>query len=631
MEAIAVSTRRAGRRLSPGLIAAICFAIVTGSAALAINPRDVYGIKGDESTYVLMALSLARDGDLRYDKRDLERFWQVYGHGPEGVFLKRGGPLRPRLTGSWPFIRFEHPPDRAADRLYFAKALLYAVAAAPFAFIAGVQGLFLMNVLLLAAVLYAGYQFLAARNTPAVSLLFVTAFVGASATVIYAAWLTHEVLNFALIFLAYFFWLYKEVIPADPTGARGGLRSPRTDLLAAALIGLASYAKPPNLLMAGPIVLWYLWRRQFVHALVVSACFALFVAGGFGVTALITGDANYQGGDRKTFYGSFPFESRDATFDTRGMAMATNEVGNDESFEQAVFWPRLRANAEYFFVGRHFGFVPYYFPGVVAVALCLIDWRRRTVWQIAILMAVAATALVLLIKTPFSWSGGGGPPGNRYFLSIYPALFFVVPAVASVASGIAAWAGGALFIAHIVIQPFYASKFPWVTSQRGLLRLLPVELTMADDLPVRLNLERARITYSEPPLLIYLVDENAYQPEPVGIWIAGAARADILVRSDHETAQMRVRLESPISNDVALSAGGPTVHVRVEPGQVQQVLVPVEWINGRPGVGACLLSVRTSSGFVPQLRDATSGDKRFLGVLIDFAVAIPTAQGPRIE
>ncbi|HSC27576.1 MAG TPA: hypothetical protein VLD67_09890 [Vicinamibacterales bacterium] len=607
----------AARLISPGALAALLFLVVAGSAALAVGTTETFGIKGDESTYVAMALSLGRDGDLHFDRRDLQRFISIYGHGPEGLFLKKGRSIHPRLVASWPFVVLERHP---VERLYFGKAFLYAWAAAPLAFLAGVNGLFLFNVLLLAVVLAAGYAFLVSHSAPLPSVLFVTAFGGASVAVLYTVWLTPEILNFALVFVAYFLWLYKETVPPGRRVPRW-LFHPGTDFAAAALLGLATYSKPPNLLLIAPLVLWHWWRRRVVAGLGIGLCFGAFVAGGFALTAMVAGDWNYQGGERKTFYGSFPYESRAATFDTTGLPMATDDLSDDESLEREVFWPRLLSNAGYFLAGRHFGFIPYYFPGAVALVLSLIALRRTTAWRMAILAAVGATVIVMLIQLPFSWSGGGGPPGNRYFLSVYPALFFAVPALKSIVPGLVAWAGGAVFIAHIVLQPVYASKFPWVTSQRGLLRLLPVELTMADDLPVRLTLTHARLHYGDPPVLLYLIDEHAFAPEPAGIWVAGAARADILIRSADQPPYLRVELESPIANEVRLSAGSGTRRVRLEPGRIHHVQLPVEWIRARPGSGACLLSIRTSDGFVPRLNDPDSQDSRYLGALIRFTVA----------
>ena len=71
---------------------------------------------------------------------------------------------------------------------------------------------------------------------------------------------------------------------------------------------------------------------------------------------------------------------------------------------------------------------------------------------------------------PYTWSGGGGPSGNRYFLSIYPALFFIMPPLGSMAPAVVAWLGGALFTAHILINPFVSAKRPYLSVERGALR-----------------------------------------------------------------------------------------------------------------------------------------------------------------
>jgi hypothetical protein len=612
------------RRPSPGAIAALVLLLFGGAASLAMDPaRDAYGIMGDEATYVGMALSAAGEGDFRFDRRDLQRFYAIYGSGPEGIFLKKGAPLRPALRSSFPFVVLERAPDRAGERLYFGKAFIYGIVAAPFALFAGVQGLFLMNVALLAAVVWLGYVYLAARGSPVASVIFTLAFFVASCAIVYSVWLTPEILNLSLVFVAYFCWLYKEAAPA-----RGGrwiawLWTARSDFVALLLIAVATYSKPPNGLLFLPIVVSFWTRRRFVLGTVAGAWFLVALAGSFGLTAVITGDPNYQGGERSTFYGTFPFQSRQLTYESAGrVTMATNDFENDESFDRTLFWPRFRANSWYFVMGRHFGFLPYFFPGVVAIALFVWRWREGTKLQAAIALAVAATALWFVIKLPFSWSGGGGPVGNRYFLSIYPAIFFLLPALRSVVPALVALAGSVLFIGHIVVQPVFAAKHPWVTSQRGALRLLPVELTMPDDLPVRLRLDRARLNYGEPPVLLYLVDENAFNPEPDGIWIAGDARADILVRSDR-FENLNVRLLSPIANEVVIGAGRGSQTVRLEPGVPANVRVSAKWIQARAGSAACLLSVSAADGFVPRLNDPASGDSRYLGVLLNFTVGPP--------
>src|SRR4029079_984657 len=79
------------------------------------------------------------------------------------------------------------------------------------------------------------------------------------------------------------------------------------------------------------------------------------------------------------------------------------------------FGNRFIHNVEYFLVGRHFGFLLYFFPGVVAIVLWLSSRERWHPCRVLIFLTFVGTAIGLLVFTPFSWSGGGGPSGNRYF------------------------------------------------------------------------------------------------------------------------------------------------------------------------------------------------------------------------
>ena len=98
-----------------------------------------------------------------------------------------------------------------------------------------------------------------------------------------------------------------------------------------------------------------------------------------------------------------------------------------------------------------------------------------------------------------------------------------MPPLASILPAIIAWGGGALFIAHILMNPFVAAKRPYLNTERGLLRVLPVELTMVDDLPAALIRSRHRIPYhSEPELLLTLLDGNVDRSGPLELWVAEA-------------------------------------------------------------------------------------------------------------
>ena len=596
--------------------------IIGLAAAISIDVVPAgYGVKSDEATYVGMSLSLAYDHDLAYQRKDLERFWGLYKQGPEGVFLKRGKAIHLSLNGTWPFIHLNRRDDPRHDRFYWGKAIVYALFAAPFVRLLGMSGFLVLNVLLLYAVGVCGYFFLRAKSGPWPSLLFTLAFIGASIVPVDAVFLMPDLLNFALVFVAYFFWLYKEV--AQPDDARGLAWS---DIGAAVLLGIATYSKPPNAALAVPLVLLFWWRRKWTAGFFVGVIFAAVVGLLFTANLAITGEFNYQGGDRKTFYGSFPFDTpgHDAWALNQSQT-STNDADTETVLAPSEFAGRLARNVEYFFIGRYFGFIPYFFPGFVALVCWAASRGRFAAWRTLTILAAAGAALVWLVIAPYTWSGGGGPPGNRYFLSVYPLMFFVMPPLGSSAVPILAWAGGALFTAKVLVSPFDAAKRTWEIAEHGAARRLPVELTMVADLPAMLaQPPRGLIHYQNGEMELSFMDAHAWPPDCdqrtghcVGMWVSGAGRADIIVKTDRRVRQFTMTAWSPIATTLTISAGAGKQVFQLMPSKDMSFVLPSSGVRGYQTY-ECLLSAQSSDGFIPKLVDPANSDPRNLGVLLNF-------------
>ena len=573
------------------LIVLLVFAFLA-VAALFINPvRTTYGIKSDEATYVTMAMSLAHDGDLSFQQRDLARFWSIYESGPEGIFLKRG-----------------NGPE---DRLYFGKAFIYPLVAAPFVRLAGLNGLLVLNILLLAGLFMCLYAYAAARATPSGALLLSTGFLAASIAPLFAVWMMPETFNLALVGYGYFCWLFKEVRPrTGETPGRGWLSGRSSDMAAAILLGLATFSKPSNLMLILPLIALSWWRRDFWRGLQIGVVFALVVATCFGTNGLVSGELNYQGGERKTFYGEFPFQDAESTFDTVGYSVTTENL----EFEG---WQHLGRNLVYFVFGRHFGLLPYYFPAIVVSVWALRRWRELVLWHALIAAAVTVTALALLLLLPYTWSGGGGPAGNRYFLSIYPAFFFLIPTARSLLPGVLMWVGGGLFVAQILVDPFVGASRPWQNTQRGLFQVLPVELTMVNDLPVLLDQRRSRVPYGDNPrLVLYYLDDNAWRPEGPGFWVAGGAETDLIVRTTPRLSAVDITVRSPIENAATLRVDGEPYRIDLEPDTPVTIRAPVDGVIAREGK-SFVLTIETADGFLARLLNPDLIDRRYLGVFVD--------------
>ncbi len=86
-----------------------------------------------------MALSLAHDRNLSYERQDLERFAGLYHQGPDGIFLKRGKTLRISVRAPFPFVHLNTATEPRADRLYYGKAFVYPLVAAPFVWVVRAQ------------------------------------------------------------------------------------------------------------------------------------------------------------------------------------------------------------------------------------------------------------------------------------------------------------------------------------------------------------------------------------------------------------------------------------------------------------------------------------------------------------
>jgi hypothetical protein len=572
--------------------------------------------------------------------------WREFPSGPEGIFLKRGRDVQGvSVARSVPFFHIDGPADWDAGRLYYAKSFIFPLFAAPFVWMFGTNGFLVFHALLMTLCYACAYAFLAARSHPIAAMLFAGVFLVASVVPVYMVWLTPDFFNLALVLTSYFFWSYKEVATDSPTVAqrawsRVWLRGSRSDLVAAILLGVATFSKPTHIFLIAPLLVLSLVRRQWPRALVIGGSFAAVVGGLFAWNVAITGDWNYQGGDRKTFYGiygGFPFQNERATFDSVGEDRATDRVPLEVLTSRDAFVHVLRNNLVYFFLGRHHGFVPYFFPGVVAMGLFAMAKGQRRLFQWLALAAALGSALFLILYMPFTYSGGGGPVGNRYYLAVYPVFLFLTPPLASVTSALLGAGIGALFTANLTFNPFYVSVHPAEHPKAVPYRWLPAEMTLVNDLPVNVTPSKSRQPLGgEPPIMAYFLDDNAYARENDAFWVRGESRAELMLRAPvvmeprdgQEVARpllvprMEVQLETgPVPNRVTIRSGAETQVVEVPASERRSVVVRMPdgvpyrrdpWV---PTNYIYMISIASESGFIPMFQGG-GRDARFLGVFV---------------
>lgn len=617
--------------------------------------RSVPGFFGDAATYYSMGHSIAADWDFEFRRDDLVRVWREFQTGPEGIFLKRGRDVHGvQVTGTPPFFAITSTPDPDTERLYYGKGFIYPLLAAPFVWLFGTNGFLVFHAVLMTLCFACAYGFLVARSAPIPSVLFAAAFLLLSVAPVYMVWITPDFFNLAVTLIAYFFWAYKEVVAESLTACLGAVRrrwlmTPRSDVIAAVLIGIVSFSKPTNILLIGPPLALLLWRRQWARGVTVGATFAAIFLGLFAWNVAITGEWNYQGGeDRGTFYsadpdqggprlGGFPFQTAQHTFDTTGIIRETNRVAVEVLATPDALLHVFRRNLGYFFFGRHTGFVPYFFAGAVAMVLFLWRPRQRPLWQWLTLAGGIGSAIALMLYMPYTYSGGGGPVGNRYFLGVYPVFLFVTPPLLSLAPPLVAVIGSAVFTAQLLLNPFTVSFSPSNHVKSGPYRWLPAEMTLLNDLPMNVTPSKVKQPLGGvPPVMAYFLDDNVYQREHDAFWVRGESRAEFLLRAPVVTEvtdagemqrslrirELDVQLETgAVANRVTVNTGTGAEVIELPPHDSRTIRVsmptgvPYHVDPQYPMNYVYSMSIESASGFIPMFTSG-GGDSRFLGVFV---------------
>ena len=255
-----------------------------------------------------------------YEARDLFRTRREFPAGPQGIFLKRtagGLRLRPgpwlplaapgaagtRTTGSslrrrWPIPWPRRPSCGSSART--ASCLLNVVASS--------------------AALWARATASSGRGrVRSVALLAALALFACTVTPLYLLWPTPEMFNLGLIAAG------SRSRPASSAPGRGAprgrdvlkaLQPPRWPCLSGARRSSLAAARGRSFVAA-------LRRVRAAGGAARGHCRLLFA-----LNCALTGEINYQGGERKTFYGLFPFDERadgaKVTFGNSGIWMTTD-------------------------------------------------------------------------------------------------------------------------------------------------------------------------------------------------------------------------------------------------------------------------------------------------------------------
>ncbi|MFP5288345.1 MAG: hypothetical protein ACLGI9_21600, partial [Thermoanaerobaculia bacterium] len=377
--------------------------------AAVLFDRAKLPLLGDEATYAMQAASLAWDFDLAYSKSDYDRFVTHWGVPPAGLILQS-------RTGG--------------DRLVYGKPPVYALITAPFVRMAPVRGAVVANALMLAAAALLAARALRTRVGEAAPL-WVAVFLFASVAFAYVFWGEADLLLLAAVAAG-----FALVYGGDRTGAApasiyqgedtvSGRRTFGRWFAAGVLLAIAVAYRPFYLVLFGPAFLAAIAlprgrRAGGLGGLVLGAAVLLLVSGGLQFAA--GGDWTGYGGQRQGIYQGNDYPAVD--FPASGWSEKVETRGNASWLQTEAVRPELHPkllgwNVLYFLAGRNAGVLPYFLPLVLGFFAARGDRDR---WAIPFAVLVAA-ACFLLIR-PFNFYGGG-PLGNRYFLALYPVLWFL--------------------------------------------------------------------------------------------------------------------------------------------------------------------------------------------------------------
>jgi hypothetical protein len=513
-----------GERLAWLALGALLAATLLGT--LTFDRRGRPSLVGDEATYAMQAASLAWDFDLAYTRADYDRFVAQWGGPPDGVILQS------RDGGA---------------HITYGKPFLYALAVAPFVRFSPQRGALVANALMLAAAALLAARTLRLR-TGALAPAAVAVLVFGSVAFAYVYWVHADVFLLAAS-AAGFALAYggdrspqprgeqgPRVGPGDAPGGGARWRRVARWVLAGALLAVPGAFRPFYLVLLLPAALAVPAGRRRAGWCALAGGALLLLLATAAVQRAAGGDWSGYTGQRLGFYARTGYPAVD--FPATAWDRKLRRWGNTSWVQEGAFEPSASPrlwgwNLLYFFAGRDVGVLPYFLP----LVLPLLAFRRdRGRW--AIPLAVAAAALCFLLVRPFNFYGGGGAIANRYFLPLYPALWFMAARPLR---------GAALALVAAAAAPFlwplwrHPSAFPVGEDGRYrhvsevARRLLPYETTQSH-IPGGQD-------GAAHGLWVKLLGGEVWRAGGGGLRMTGSGEAELLVGSPERLAFLAVELD----------------------------------------------------------------------------------------
>lgn len=441
------------------------YAAMLGAVLMTCPEKN--GIYMDQMTFLLQALSIARDGDLQYTPADRERFHQLgWGEEPLGLFLRTNG-----------------------TKYYYGKPAFYALLAAPFCRVAPNRGALVLNALLWAGLVELGYRWFRRRLPPLLSALLSLMCWGLSAAPFYVFVIHPDIL------IAFLLALFLHGVFLAATGVRTATVT--YGILLGILGGLIAYSRVPLLVFVFSAT--FLWLvRGVLRPAAAMLCACAAIMGLFAALHLSEdGSWNPYLGSRIMVLEADPYSTHQVK-DTATLSAPTGGFFQPQALATRYTAERLKAHAAYsprfivhFLAGRRVGLFPYLTPFLLLGLLGAIGlFRKNGMTALWVLVPFAAYAAVNFLLLPFNYQGGATAIGNRYALQSAPALLYAFgwTAVSPLAMrfALAALAAAAVYFPGRALRhPDTTVRDNFLIAQWNRFRLLPIEPELIAAVPDR--------------------------------------------------------------------------------------------------------------------------------------------------
>jgi len=220
---------------------------------------------------------------------------------------------------------------------------------------------------------------------------------------------------------------------------------------------------------------------------------------------------------------------------------------------------------------------------------------------------------------PDNYAGGGGALANRYFLNIYPLFLFLPGIKRKPKELISAWVMAAIFISPILISPFLHSQYPATHVKKFPFKLLPVEMSLANNHPTMTNpnANRQKVGNPEDEAWLNFLDDNFFpkRREEDGFWTKGDRTCEMILKTWFPVKELRFHLRNNprASNEIKVKVGGKTQRISLGKNQSGILSFPVKRVFKMKDNHLYKIKIKASEGSIPYLEYRENKETRFIG------------------